>query len=220
MSLLAAIKGGCAWGAWPRTDAFFCEPDLCAWVVHPAETWSNLPYFLVGVWILLRAEGGRGPAWPLGALALVNGTISTLFHASMTVAWHRADVAMVLGVTAFLIVHHRWRAGLLSGHLRLPLWLLLGPIAGLSSLLHVRLTLALIALQLVWVARSVRHVTEPARRRRLRSSLIWVGLGLVFWLLDRSGVCVSGGLEHVVQPHVIWHILGAVALVPLFKAER
>ena len=46
---------------WPITEVLtnICERDLCAWVVEPGNTGSNIAYFLVGLWILRCSHKGN-----------------------------------------------------------------------------------------------------------------------------------------------------------------
>src|SRR5690606_5345750 len=61
--------GTCPWdglraatGA-PNLD--WCEAEVCGWAVEPANTWSNLAYFVVAAWLLWRRRRAAPPALEL-----------------------------------------------------------------------------------------------------------------------------------------------------------
>ena len=39
-----ALPPGCPWSGFTPPNVDWCEEELCAWVVNPADTWSNLAY--------------------------------------------------------------------------------------------------------------------------------------------------------------------------------
>ena len=47
----------CPWANWSRPNIKWCEENLCQVITTPANTWSNLVYIIVGLYILI--EGAR-----------------------------------------------------------------------------------------------------------------------------------------------------------------
>jgi hypothetical protein len=63
------MQRSCPWAGFVRADDVGCEPDLCAWIVHPAEAWSNLAFFAVAA--VLLARYGRAFWHVFSALSLL-----------------------------------------------------------------------------------------------------------------------------------------------------
>ena len=66
------LPDGCPWSGWTPPNVDWCEEELCAWVVNPADTWSNLAYIALGaVMIAVAARSPRasasGPSHSLNA---------------------------------------------------------------------------------------------------------------------------------------------------------
>src|SRR5262245_35539796 len=105
----------CPWDGFSPAVQSFCEAPLCGWIVHPAETWSNIGFFVVGCLIFWRArrQGGfSSPATLLGPIALLTGIGSTLFHATGTFFGEALDLsAMYLQSSLFVALNARrlWR---------------------------------------------------------------------------------------------------------------
>src|SRR5262245_41198911 len=103
----------CPWDGFAPAVQSFCEAPLCGWIVHPAETWSNVGFFVVGVLILRRARrAGGGPSSLLGPIAILTGVGSTLFHATGTFFGEAVDLsAMYLQSSLFIALGARrlWR---------------------------------------------------------------------------------------------------------------
>src|SRR5262249_17268590 len=124
------MAGSCPWAWFVRADDVGCEPDLCAWIVHPAETWSNLAFFAVGAVLLARYGRPDRPlpaAWlPWVVIAVGIGSFS--FHASMIRWVVVADVAAIFLLTAFLLAAYLQHAGLAG-----PSWLIVSFLALLAA---------------------------------------------------------------------------------------
>ena len=65
----------------------FCEALVDGWVREPANTWSNVGFFVAAGYVAVLARRDRRPAagW-LWVLALATGLGSTAFHATATLA--------------------------------------------------------------------------------------------------------------------------------------
>lgn len=95
----------CPWSSYLPATISFCEEQLCAWVVKPAETWSNLGYILFGLYILHRARRDQCQHMNfLGVIGIVLGLGSGIFHATGTFFGEYLDVSgmfmyVALGLT-------------------------------------------------------------------------------------------------------------------------
>lgn len=93
----------------PNID--WCERALCSYVQEPANTYSNLVYVLVGLWILRTA--GKRAFRLLGGVAIFLGIASLIYHASNTYATQVLDFVGMFAYLGLLWVWNLRRAGLL-----------------------------------------------------------------------------------------------------------
>lgn len=92
----------CPWSAYvPQIDTYpVCEERLCAWIVEPANTWTNIGYLIVAI-LIWHAKG-----FPLEPQRLFfRGTLflfiaSTVFHATGTHLGKLADVSAMFVLSA------------------------------------------------------------------------------------------------------------------------
>jgi len=224
MSRLLAppLPPGCPWSGFTPPNVDWCEQELCALVVNPADTWSNGVYLVLGVWMWHAARrSGRADLRWFGPASLAVGAFSLLYHASYT--WMLQFLDFV-GMFAFCFV-------VLARNARRLDWV--GPrgetifffagVAGASALVPllfergipiqgtVAACIALALAQEAWLRRSA---PEPLPR------VYWVGLAL----LAAAGVCSLLDVTRVwceptswLQGHAVWHVLSAFALLALFR---
>lgn len=217
------MEDACPWAGFARAQDVGCEPDLCAWIVHPAETWSNLAFFAVAAVLVVRygrADAQLPIVW-FPWIVVVIGIGSTAFHASMVHWLHAADVAAIFLFTGFLLAAYLQHAGWV-GPGRLS-WSFLALVAAGTALAFADPRLGYIGvaaqgIAIVWIAHRL-----PARgpRRELIAAIALNQAAAVALWLDKGQVgCTRGVLAHVVQPHSFWHILSAVSLLFFYRYER
>ena len=54
--LAAPLPPGCPWSGFTPPNVDWCEEELCAWIVNPADTWSNLAYVVLGLFMWWAAR--------------------------------------------------------------------------------------------------------------------------------------------------------------------
>jgi hypothetical protein len=214
---------GCPWESYARARDVGCEPDLCAWIVHPAEAWSNLAFFAVAGLLVVRygrADGGLPIAWFPWIVGAI-GVGSMAFHASMTHWLHAADVAAIFLFTGFLLAAYLQHAGLTDPSHFFACFLALVLGGALLAFADPRLGWIGIAAQGVSILWLAWRVPAPGPRRDLVAAIALNQLAAVALWLDKGRVaCVRGALAHVVQPHSFWHILSALSLLFFYTYER
>jgi len=216
------MEGSCPWGGFGRAQDVGCEPDLCAWIVHPAEAWSNIAFFAVAAILLIRygrADRQLPVAWfPWIVVAI--GVGSTAFHASMVDWLLESDVFAIFLLTGFLLTTYLQHAGLV-GPSRLPTFVVLVAAGAALGLVNPVLGYIGIAAQgaiILWLG---WHLPMRGPRRELVAALVLNQAAAVALWLDKSQVaCARGGFVHVVQPHSFWHILSALSLLFVYRYER
>jgi hypothetical protein len=219
MMTVPPLPEGCPWSTWTRPNIDWCEENLCAWIVNPANTWSNLPLILFGVWMIwaLRDHPDRFLRW-FGPMALVTGLWSFAFHASYTFFFQFFDFfAMFLFAFLPVILNFR-RIRILSGKHSL-LWYVLGVVVfsalvpvGFALDFPIQLLVFFLILLVIGQEIFIRVKKLPATALGFfLAGLVLLAAGATFSALDLSRVFCTPD-DHVFQGHAFWHVLTAAAL--------
>jgi hypothetical protein len=228
-----------AWAGWaPATclpERCFCEALRPGMFRQPANTWSSLGFVLAGALVLSlgwrdRAQRGEitnplraQPAYSLlyGLALLIVGAGSAFYHASLSLPGQFFDVFGMDLIATFVLVYARARS---ADHPRrlILLYILLN--LGLAALLLALPELrryAFAAVLLLGVGREIQVVQRRRLRiqtRYIKQGMLLMALAFGIWLLDRSKtVCAATSLW---QGHALWHILGAIAALCLYRYYR
>lgn len=193
----------------------FCEADVCGWVTQPANTWSNLGFVVVGLWVLhLARKEGRAVAGLLGPIALATGVASTAFHATSTLFGQLADQSVMFLESALFVVLNVARVRAIGARTLIAAYLALA----LGSIV------LLLRFETLGIAIFVAHVITflglelvlAFRRPRTTSYRALLGVGVTFvssyalWWLDRLRILCDPH-NHVFTAHGAWHLLGAAS---------
>jgi hypothetical protein len=226
------LPESCPWGGWTPPNVDWCEEQLCSWVVNPADTWSNLAYILLGIWMLLatRRALARGhsmqPGTELfGPCAIVVGIFSFAYHASYTYFLQFFDfVGMFLfcfAVISAAALRLEWIAPRRALHFCVAgtiVFSALVPIVSETALPIQALVAGLIALILLQEALLWRRESDdsPVDRRLFWVAMALLGLAALASLADVTrSVCDPS--NHILQGHSLWHLLSAASLYALYR---
>jgi hypothetical protein len=222
-ALAPALPAGCPWSGFTPPNVDWCEEELWGWIVNPANTWSNLAYVALGVW-MWRAARGRPDLRLFGPAAVLVGIFSFVYHASYTWALQFLDFVGMFLFCFTVIARNATRLGWIEPR-REPRFFALG-VAGASALVPVlfehgvaiQLTVAAcIAAALGQEAGLARRAASPARRSRsYAAGLALLGLAGLASLLDVTRAACDPS-NHWLQGHAIWHLLSALALAAFFR---
>lgn len=213
----------CPWGGFERADDVGCEADLCGWIVHPAEAWSNVAFLVVAVFLVVRhgrADRGLPVAW-LPAIVAAIGLGSFAFHASMIHWLHVADVAAIFVLTAFLLAAYLRDARVIRADRFAAAFVAIVAGGVMLAVVDPRLGwLGILgqALGVVWLAR--RLPVRGSRRDLIAAIALNQAAAAMLWLDKAQVGCVRGPLAHVVQPHSFWHVLSALSLLFVYRYQR
>lgn len=205
----------------------WCEERLCSIVQEPANTWSNLPYIIVGLWILSQARGRR-PFRVLGAAAIVMGALSLVYHASNTYATQVLDFVGMFVYLSLLLVWNLRRLGIVSGQTRSVSAYFLLVYANMALLLIFPLALGLpiqsiimvgtigtFALEALLAPRTIRALGAGPYRQYGLAVLFLASAAMASYLdLSRRWCDPS---NHWAQGHALWHLLTAASIIFVFR---
>ncbi len=241
--LVAAISlvslGVTGWQGWPgdvgTTATSFCETLRSGPIKQPANTWSNLGFLIVGLWIgaFAARRGVEASANPMrgtvlypmlyASVATLLGPGSMAMHASTTTWGARLDVFSMYLWISFTIAYgfvrlcdinvQSFAVGfvLLAATLGVSLFL---PISG--SLVFGVGVVAYAGIELVlW--RQRKHRTGD--RRWLAGAATAFLIAFCIWVPSHTGGALCAP-DSLLQGHAIWHILDAVAVGCLYVFYR
>ncbi|MEO8358755.1 MAG: ceramidase domain-containing protein [Vicinamibacteria bacterium] len=216
------------WSIWrPATclpSNCFCEAVGDGLIRQPANTWSSFAFVLVGVWVLSRLRGTRGPGvrpWTQADTTLFVGSLlaigfgSAFYHASLSFVGQVVDVSGMYFMATFILLH---RLG--------PRWKLRPPTTvALFVTINAGLMLAQVALpSLRRVAFAVLLISAlVVEWKASRSGRIWLirsaatmAVAFAIWTVDLlRWTCAPDSL---LQGHAVWHLLGAAAAALLYRS--
>jgi hypothetical protein len=208
-------------------------------VREPQNTWSNLAFIFVGLWIAARDR--RPHARLLSAALIALGLGSGLYHASLLPAWRNVDVA-TMAWTSFALCHFGWlsvRGGTTPPPRRtLLIGLLGGTVAIVATTLRnhvvifgqkpfattfltafgIGIVCVLLIRGLVVaprVATAHRQATDRVPWLRFAALAATVALAVACQANDRPGGCLCRPGAPV-QGHAGWHVLMAAAIAQTY----
>lgn len=215
---------GSPWSGWALPDMKHCEANLSGWITAPANTWSNLAYIAVGLWIINRAAKRRAlSAGGLGPVSIAVGATSFVFHMTYTFAGQVFDYAGMFLLLGWALARGMLRAGVLSeagakrfwgGLVAASLIILFGFRAagwGVQTIVLLQ-TLALAALEIRLLI--VKRDAPSYSSFWLCSFLLIIAYAC--WHLDHTDFACRPD-DHLLQFHAIWHVLTAGAFLAAWR---
>ena len=206
----------------------WCEPTICSVVSEPANTWSNLGYMLVAVWIGWTARTAKtAEVRVFGPMAFLMGLFSLIYHASNNYFTQVFDfIGMYLYVNLLIALNMRRLQWLSRRQLR-PVYSAL--VVGSTLLTHAMYMAELPYQALVAAGGAIIVGTELLLYRRrgeakVRTAWFWASLvticiAQVFSLLDVTRIwCEPNNL--MLHGHAIWHAIGSVSVLFAFLHYR
>lgn len=217
---IVPMPASCPWGGFAPPDLQHCEANMCGWIVAPSDTWSNLAYVAVAAYLWKTADDALGRTFAVTILLV--GLTSFALHATFT-AWGQfldyfgmfLYVMLILSLNLKRLGVRRWKA---------VYW---GGIAGLSVAVPVfwkvgvgvQYIIALCAAAILGTEAVIARRPDRPRYGLLMLSVLGVAVGFTFWQLDFHRVACDPD-NHVLQFHAVWHVISALAMLPLVAFYR
>lgn len=198
----------------PNVD--WCEPTVCSWINEPANTWSNLPFLLVGLWLWKKIANPVVKSF--GLVVFVMGFLSAVYHATNNLVTQYFDFVGMALMTSFLLAfvtrrirnqkqnsfdQHFWF--FLSLNLLILLFLGLLKLPVQLMLLLNTIPILFAELYCIFVLKKTRKVYFFV------ASFVILVIAQIFAQIDLKRIyCDPNNL--ILHGHVIWHCLCAVAM--------
>lgn len=203
------------WSKFIQAPMHFCEANSCGWIAWPADTWSNVGYVLVGIWILRIAKRESGNSF-FGWAAVLVGFLSAAFHGTGTQWGFILDVSSMFPFSVYFITANTKRLwpALFRDEVDAPLFFL------------ITLALSVVLLRLwpafgvnlfiihcfIWgIEELILGFKEPWWKGKYKPLAKLVGCFVVaysFWWLDTLGILCNPN-NHILTGHSVWHLTNA-----------
>lgn len=213
------LAPGCPYATLQHASIHFCEDNLCAWVVQPANAYSSLAFSLVGLVLMIQARRSGSQFLKLfGPVGIAVGLTSFAYHASFSFIGQIFDLGSMYCFSALLIVMNARRAELLDEARVVPAFLALVAVPTALVVLFRVVGPALFGSELLaalLLELRARGAGKPDYTG-LFTALGLFAISFGIWNLDYHRVWCDPG-RHVIQGHAIWHVLNALVFVPLYR---
>jgi hypothetical protein len=220
VDLAPALPPGCTWSGFTPPNVDWCEREACAWIVNPADTWSNLAYLLgaLAMWRLAR-RSGRSDLVHFAPASLAVGVFSFAYHASYTWLLQFFDFVGMFVFCFLVLARNAVRLGWVAPRRERAVWLscTLAASACVPPLFYagipIQLTVFVLILASIAQELALFRSNEPAAYASYWAALALLAAASAFSLADVTRAWCDP--ESWLQGHALWHVLSAAALVSL-----
>jgi len=214
----------CPWSTWKPATISFCERELCAWVTQPANTWSNLPFIIVGFYLIwLSRKENQLPLVIVGISEILVGIGSFMFHMSSTYAFHILDVAAMFLISA-LMLSLNLRRFFKWGTKPLAVFYFGMVLLSTSIMIQWEITgipifatqvFVAVALEVLLFLRD-QETEKEANFRYLFAFSALFAISFFVWNMDIRGIWCDPD-NHWIQGHAVWHLFNAICIYFIYK---
>lgn len=220
------LQPGCPWyelSSWALPNVKWCEASRCAWVVEPANTWSNLAYVFIGLAIFIWGRTGSRQTARIFAYNLIFvGIASGIYHASYTFFFQLGDFIAMYALLFVLLVLNLKRAVNLRQAMMFAFWLIaVVCFTALTILFHktgipIQILVVLIIISIfvseVWINFKWKHKIDYSY---YYPGWALLAVAFIFSILDVTRtMCYP--YHPILQGHALWHVLSALSILALY----
>ena len=204
----------------------YCENNITGLISQPGNSWSNLFYLFVGLYLMYLARNGPNkllrifPVFPI-----LIGIFSFIYHASYSFSAQLLDLGSMFLFISFLLVLSikRFRPNLtdnslvsiyfLTNIISLSLIYLVGVIFrfNLGIPLFGLLVLGVIGIECLIYQKNKHSL------RDLWLAVITFIIAFSFWLVDYIRIWCDPNYFHLINGHALWHITNSLCFIPIYR---
>jgi hypothetical protein len=207
----------------------FCESNLCSYVAAPANTWSNIAYVIVGIYLILISLREKSFLLKLiGPVAVLCGLTSGIYHATFSYFWQTFDNSSMFIFISLLLVFNLYR--LKIKHVTARLLVILFILINFTSIIAffyqkilfgINVGVTVFAIELVAVLTTEGLLYTKAKvKYKLNNLLVAFALLLVgwgIWWLDYLRIWCDSKTFHLINGHALWHVLTGLSFIFVYK---
>lgn len=205
---------------WRKPNVKWCEAQNNSWIIEPANTWSNLAYITMGLFIAnhsqkFKSKAIRSYAWVMIAMGLCSG----IYHASYTFVLQILDFFGMYLMTYLMALIQMKRLGwvedtmsprnfwgLVMGTTIFTVWCDLYTNFPIQSIIAIQTLFILGSEALIWKRRTIDYPVH----------YFWFGAIFMFVAITFSALDVSRTMcnpnDHWIQGHALWHIFSSIGI--------
>lgn len=200
----------------------FCEQQLYSFVREPANTWSNIGYLIVAVFIFLSNDSYPKRLKKLCAASCACLFVgSTLLHLTGARLGGLADVGSMFFVVSVALSSSFQRLfDLKESSANLVLLFILG--LSMSCLLILRFDDSIFAAQvllLIVLEWRLLSSQKALNSQKLLWALVTQSVAFIIWILDVKKILCDPE-NHIISGHAVWHLLSAATIYLFFQSYK
>ncbi len=222
------LENSCPWSHMEVATIKYCENNLCSWITTPANTWTNLSYIIIGVFLCVQfLKAKKNLDLFFGLVVLAVGISSFLYHASFSFVFQIFDYMGMYLFSSMLLVLNAKRLGWLKDKALVPVYLLLTIVSCIPFIIskgslgrgvfgfHILLVIITECL----ATKIQKEKGASVQHRSFFLTLVFFFVAYGFWILDSSGIWCDPN-NHYVQGHAIWHVVNSLCFLSSLKFYR
>ncbi len=217
--MISNIEKICPWSYFKSASFPVCEVGICSWIREPANTFSNISFFIVSGFLIRRFLNDKNRVdFGVGFCSLLIAFSSSLAHASATEFFGFFDFAAIFSILSLVLAYN------ISDHFKKIQFSILKIFLAAFGLsvafifffyeFSVSLLLLIGAGLLVWEIRNIGENVNTKNLYRIGGLFLIGGVSLIF----DSTKTYCNAENHFFQLHMIWHFCMALSLY--FLAEH
>ena len=203
----------------------WCEETLCQWISEPANTWSNLGYMIVAVYILYYGikNNHNFKLKQFGPIIFFMGAMSFFYHQSNFYGSQILDFVGMFLFVGWAKGMNLIRMGKLKDKHLIPFNLI---VAGIYTIImHIMYLTGVKFQMLVLISAFIIIGTEIAAQRIRKTDIKWFAASMGI-LVVAFGFSISDGQRIWCDPtqhgwfsqgHALWHWTAAIAMFTIYK---
>lgn len=211
----------CPWENFKPAVLQFCERPLCAWIREPANTWSNLSYILIGIWLIHQSRKSVTPHTSLlGIYSIILGFMSFFYHASGTFVGEVLDFSSMFLLSSYCLSSNICRYKNWSYKDLKIISISLVAVSAALLIVFEKIGVELFGAQLIAVL-----ILEFLIYKKFKSPTLYKNLGFFIisfivaygiWQLDHKHIVCYPDF-HWINGHAIWHVLTAIGIYFVYQ---
>ena len=211
----------CPWSSFLPPTIKYCEDNLCSYITQPSNTWSNLAFIVIGIYLLLQNRKDKlSYIRYIGPIAILTGIASFLYHASFTFLFQFFDLSSMYLFSAMVLSINLRRAKFISANNQnLTLLALLFTSMGLLFLFK-PFGIPIFGLQVLAGFAFEYYLFRKSNKDYsyfyYKLAIAALALAFTAWILDFKRI-VCNPDNHIVQGHAVWHVLSSLCFLFFYK---